>query len=148
MLQMGSTMKPTIFNQRVATAVKNWHHTAKKHVKRNKVSDASTTTPFSSRPSTPTYGMSPVHLLHKHPAGPSDSRQSSPRTSNYENEQWDDQGLPSPRNNNNHRGADETQIQMPAVDSRSTPELPVSNRHEISINLAEFSFDKRHTVSD
>ncbi|KAE8687135.1 MLO-like protein 2 [Hibiscus syriacus] len=28
--QMGTNMKPTIFNERVATALKNWHNTAKK----------------------------------------------------------------------------------------------------------------------
>ncbi|GFZ13160.1 seven transmembrane MLO family protein [Actinidia rufa] len=28
--QMGSTMKPTIFNEKVATALRNWHHTGKK----------------------------------------------------------------------------------------------------------------------
>ena len=36
-LQMGSTMKPTIFNERVAMALRNWHHTAKKNIKHNKL---------------------------------------------------------------------------------------------------------------
>ncbi|PWA83152.1 seven transmembrane MLO family protein [Artemisia annua] len=36
--QMGSTMKPTIFNDRVATALRSWHQTAKKQIKRNKKS--------------------------------------------------------------------------------------------------------------
>ncbi|KAL2332054.1 hypothetical protein Fmac_019635 [Flemingia macrophylla] len=34
--QMGSTMKPTIFNKRVARALRNWHLTAKKQVKQNR----------------------------------------------------------------------------------------------------------------
>uniref|UniRef100_A0A0R0GXL3 MLO-like protein n=1 Tax=Glycine max TaxID=3847 RepID=A0A0R0GXL3_SOYBN len=34
--QMGSTMKPTIFNERVARALRKWHHTAKKNVKHNR----------------------------------------------------------------------------------------------------------------
>ncbi|RDX82195.1 MLO-like protein 6, partial [Mucuna pruriens] len=34
--QMGSTMKPTIFNERVAKALRNWHQTAKKHIKQNR----------------------------------------------------------------------------------------------------------------
>ncbi|KAJ1403620.1 Mlo-related protein [Sesbania bispinosa] len=143
--QMGSTMKPTIFNERVATALKSWHHTAKKHVKHTKNSEANNTTPFSSRPSTPTYGMSPVHLLHKHHAGHSDSVQTSPRTSNYENEQWDVEGSPPPSIHHN-TGAGETQ--MPVLEQPSTTELPVSSRHEISISLSNFSFEKRHISSE
>ncbi|GKU91743.1 hypothetical protein SLEP1_g5569 [Rubroshorea leprosula] len=59
--QMGSTMRPTIFHERVAAAVQSWHHEAKKHTKHGHRS--ASTTPFSSRPATPTHGMSPVHLL-------------------------------------------------------------------------------------
>ncbi|PKI43242.1 hypothetical protein CRG98_036328 [Punica granatum] len=61
---MGSTMKPTIFNNGVATALKKWHHTAKKHAKDNKHSNS--VTPFSSRPATPEHGSSPIHLLHNY----------------------------------------------------------------------------------
>nr|AFW98803.1 MLO protein 3 [Rosa multiflora] len=60
--QMGSSMKPTVFNEGVAEAVKSWHHKAKKKVKHSLHSERST--PLSSRPGTPTHGMSPVHLLH------------------------------------------------------------------------------------
>ncbi|KAK7315869.1 hypothetical protein VNO77_34451 [Canavalia gladiata] len=133
--QMGSTMKPTIFNHRVASALKNWHHNAKKHVKNSKH-----TTPFSSRPSTPTYGMSPLHLLHRHPVGRSDSAQTSPRTSNYENEQWDVEGSPSPRN---HTIAEETQLQV--IEPGSRTEFPISSQLEITIGSREFSFEKRHS---
>ncbi|XP_031383723.1 MLO-like protein 2 isoform X1 [Punica granatum] len=63
-IQMGSTMKPTIFNNGVATALKKWHHTAKKHAKDNKHSNS--VTPFSSRPATPEHGSSPIHLLHNY----------------------------------------------------------------------------------
>lgn len=129
---MGSTMKPTIFHERVATALKSWHNTAKKHVKESKHSN--NTTPFSSRPSTPTHGMSPVHLLHRHTVSSSDSLQ----TSNYENQQWDNvEGSNSPTIN--HTEAHE--IRIPT-------ELPVSNRHEISISSKDFSFEKRYIVSD
>ncbi|TKY46289.1 MLO protein 12 [Spatholobus suberectus] len=134
--QMGSTMKPTIFNQRVAIALKNWHNTAKKHVKQSRQ-----TTPFSSRPSTPTYGMSPIHLLHRHLAGRSDSAQTSPRASNYENEQWDVEGSPSP---SNHAIADETQMQV--LEPGSAPELPTSSQLEIRVSSSEFSFEKRHNA--
>ncbi|BAU01712.1 hypothetical protein VIGAN_11099800 [Vigna angularis var. angularis] len=134
--QMGSTMKPTIFNQRVASALKNWHNTAKKQVKNSKP-----TTPFSSRPSTPTYGMSPMHLLQKHLAGRSDSAQTSPRTSNYENEQWDIEGSPS---KSNHAAGEETQMQVMESGSSSVPELPTSSQLEIRVSSSEFSFEKRH----
>lgn len=49
--QMGSSMKPTIFNERVATALRNWHHTAKKNIKQNNNGSVSGT-PLSSRPTT------------------------------------------------------------------------------------------------
>ncbi|KAI3426705.1 MLO-like protein, partial [Psidium guajava] len=53
--QMGSTMKPTIFNEHVATAVKHWHNTAKKHTKASRHSnpDPSAGSAASSRPMTP-----------------------------------------------------------------------------------------------
>ncbi|PQQ21069.1 MLO-like protein 6 [Prunus yedoensis var. nudiflora] len=54
--QMGSTMKPTIFNDRVANAIKKWHLSAKKNLKHNKNSPTSV-------PGTPLHSMSPVHLL-------------------------------------------------------------------------------------
>ncbi|XWS28420.1 hypothetical protein CRYUN_Cryun25bG0067300 [Craigia yunnanensis] len=82
--QMGSNMKPTIFNDRVATALRNWHHTAKKHVKQNKGS----VTPFSSRQNTPSHHTSPVHLLNNY-RSEMDSLHTSPRRSNFDIEQWD-----------------------------------------------------------
>ncbi|KAK2366398.1 Seven transmembrane MLO family protein [Trifolium repens] len=137
--QMGSTMRPTIFNNEgLATALKSWHHTAKKRVKHNRHSN--NTTPFSSRPSSPTHGMSPVHLLHRHTAGNSDSLQTSPRASNYENERLDvEGGSTSPRNN--RTGAHE--IQMPVVESFSTREFQVTTRNEVGIGSKDFSFEKR-----
>ncbi|KAL8193261.1 hypothetical protein R6Q57_026842 [Mikania cordata] len=61
--QMGSTMRPTIFNDRVASALRKWHHTAKKKIKENKKSGHLTA--MSSRPVTPSgsHNLSPVHLL-------------------------------------------------------------------------------------
>ncbi|XP_058075077.1 MLO-like protein 6 isoform X2 [Magnolia sinica] len=64
--QMGSKMKPTIFNETVGTALRKWHHTARKHVKANH-NRSRTVTPMSPRtPRTPTHGFSPVHLLCNH----------------------------------------------------------------------------------
>ncbi|QCE07959.1 mlo protein [Vigna unguiculata] len=133
--QMGSTMKPTIFKDNVASALKNWHHTAKKHLKHNK--DSTSNTPFSSRPGTPTHGMSPVHLLHKHPRH-SDSPLVSPRTSNYENNQWDVEGSHSPSHHARDVDHEETmQMQPPAAELP-----PIRTQHEINIALSEFSFGR------
>lgn len=99
---MGSTMKPTIFNERVAAALRNWHHTAKKHIKQNKRSCL--TTPMSSQSATPSRKVSPVHLL-RHYRCEMDSLQTSPRKSNFDNEQyyWDiDGGSASP--SHHHQG--------------------------------------------
>ncbi|CAH9108997.1 unnamed protein product [Cuscuta epithymum] len=61
--QMGTNMKPTIFNEKVATALKGWHHTAKKRIKdQSNKNDSASITPTSSRPGTPSrHGMSPMH---------------------------------------------------------------------------------------
>ncbi|KAG4983978.1 hypothetical protein JHK87_028727 [Glycine soja] len=150
--QMGSTMKPTIFNENVAVALKNWHHTAKKHIKHNK--DSTSNTPFSSRPGTPTHGMSPVHLLHKHPRH-SDSPVVSPRAYNYENEQWGVEGIHSPSHHArdhdpDHEKTMQMQMQMQQQRPAPTAELPPSGlnpirtQHEINIALSEFSFGRGH----
>ena len=77
---MGSSMKPTIFNERVANALRKWHHTAKKHIKQNQHS--------TSTPETPMHSMSPVHLLH-HYQGELDSIHTTERMSNFNNDGWD-----------------------------------------------------------
>lgn len=91
--QMGSTMKPTIFNERVAAALKNWHHTAKKHIKESKHSGMAS--PMSSRPATPYHGMSPVHLLRNY-RSEVDSYQNSPNRTNFDRERWENEGSTSP----------------------------------------------------
>ncbi|PKI43243.1 hypothetical protein CRG98_036329, partial [Punica granatum] len=83
---MGSTMKPTIFNDRVATALKHWHHTAKRHTKESKHSNS--VTPFSSRPATPERSASPIHLLHNYQNRSLDSLPVTPRASHVETEHW------------------------------------------------------------
>ena len=86
--------------------------------------------------------MSPTHLLHKHLAGRSESAQTSPRTSNYENEQWDVEGSPSP--SHHAVAAEETQMQVFEPGSSSAPELPISSQLDIRVSSSEFSFEKRH----
>uniref|UniRef100_A0A6N2LSF2 MLO-like protein n=1 Tax=Salix viminalis TaxID=40686 RepID=A0A6N2LSF2_SALVM len=87
--QMGSSMRPTVFNDRVAAALKTWHHAAKKQSKHGKNSESHT--PMTSRPQTPYYGMSPVHLLQNHRSSTApDSFPNSPRFSNHDNnDQWE-----------------------------------------------------------
>ncbi|KAH7537395.1 hypothetical protein FEM48_Zijuj03G0087900 [Ziziphus jujuba var. spinosa] len=139
--QMGTNMKPTIFNEKIAAALKNWKKTAKKNYKEsNRVSEANT--PFSSRPATPTHGMSPVHLLHNYRSSTADSLNASPRNSNLENYNYlknEDQTLsPSNRGNN---GSDDEGMQF--HEPTSAPQ-PASNHasQEISISMSEFSFGK------
>ncbi|KAK7270352.1 hypothetical protein RIF29_23430 [Crotalaria pallida] len=149
LFQMGSTMKPTIFNDRVAKALKNWHHTARKHVRHNKVSSHSgVNTPLSSYPTTPTHGMSPVHLLYKHP-GHSDSPLASPRALSspiYENEKWDAEGSNSP-SNQERRGLEEN-LQLQIVEPGSTDLPPIRAQHKITMNLSEFEFEPPHNGRD
>lgn len=61
---MGSTMKPTIFNERVARALRKWHHTAKKNVKQNR--GLRLQTPSSTRPTTPNHPKSQVNFLRRY----------------------------------------------------------------------------------
>ncbi|KAG5566770.1 hypothetical protein RHGRI_002340 [Rhododendron griersonianum] len=102
---MGSTMKPTIFNEKVATALRNWHHTAKKHIKQNRQSGF-TTTPMSSRPATPSHHLSPVHLLRHYRSEIDSSVQNTPRRSNFDVDHWgaDTDGSPSPSHRHHRYG--------------------------------------------
>lgn len=135
---MGSNMKPTIFNERVAAALKNWHHTAKKQIKQNKGS----VTPLSSRPSTPSYNMSPVHLL-RHYRGEMDSVQTSPRRSM---EQYLDSESPSPSHTFHGEGSSPHHIEQGFYIeyNKGANDPGPSQQHEIDIvTTKEFSFDKR-----
>lgn len=135
---MGSNMKPTVFNERVAAALKNWHHTAKKHIKQNKGS----VTPLSSRPSTPPHNMSPVHLL-RHYRGEMDSVQTSPRRSM---EQYLDSESPSPSHTFHGEGSSPHHIEQGFYIeyNKGVNDPGPSQQHEIDIvTTKEFSFDKR-----
>ncbi|KAK4252976.1 hypothetical protein QN277_010820 [Acacia crassicarpa] len=124
--QMGSSMKATIFNERVATALKKWHHTAKKNVKESKHS--ASVTPFSSRPATPTHAMSPVHLLHNHPFRSTESALEEASPSSYhDHDHWDLEASPSPSHHHHPSASDDAPPQ-----------------HDITIALSDFSFDKKH----
>ncbi|XP_026415040.1 MLO-like protein 6 isoform X2 [Papaver somniferum] len=110
--QMGSSLKPTIFNDRVATALRKWHHTARKNIKQNQQSRTATGTPTSSRPATPSHRLSPGHpskatysmyrlsppvnLSRYSPHNEADSLQTSPRLSIIGSENWDRDSEGSP----------------------------------------------------
>lgn len=138
---MGSHMKPTIFNARVAAALKNWHHTAKKQIKHNKGS----VTPLSSRPSTPSHNMSPLHLL-RHYRSEMDSVPTSPRRSM---EQYWDSESPSPSHTLHGEGSSSPYIEQGFYIeyNKDVNEPGPSQQHEIDIlTTKEFSFDKRTSI--
>ncbi|XP_068667568.1 MLO-like protein 6 [Aristolochia californica] len=145
--QMGSNMKPTIFNEKVATALRTWHHTAKKHVKHNKLSGSAT--PMSSAPATPTHGLSPVHLL-RHYRGEADSSQTSARFDHSDNEQWDVEGSSSPQDQmdvssshqQRHYNPFEEETHMEDVVLAPATET-VPAEHVRAENSQNFSFAKR-----
>lgn len=114
---MGSSMKPTIFNDRVANALRTWHQTAKKNVKQNRQSN--------STPTTPLHSMSPVHLLRHYQTDP-DSIHTSPRMSNFNNGDCEMGARQSPaqvlhddlkwsKNHTNH-AHDHIEIEIPSKD--------------------------------
>ncbi|KAF5470680.1 hypothetical protein F2P56_011177 [Juglans regia] len=154
--QMGSTMKPTIFNDRVAAALRNWHHTARKHIKQQKGS----VTPMSSRPTTPSHHMSPVHLL-RHYRSEMDSVHTSPRRSNFDIEKYWETDSPSPSHRHNriagegsssyHPGQqpDQINVEYDKDVNESSISFPQTDRMQHEINLdppKDFSFDKRTSM--
>lgn len=150
---MGSTMKPTIFNDRVAAALKNWHQKAKEHTKHQHGKHSEATTPVSSRPQTPSHGMSPVHLLHNYPNSSTDSHHPSPsRPSSFGNGQWDPKSRHLHSHNRNeinesHHHGDSSAprqeiVAVPQQSSMQSPSGPgpVPAQQEINMSLSEFSF--------
>ncbi|XP_052623392.1 MLO-like protein 12 isoform X2 [Lactuca sativa] len=146
--QMGSRMKPTIFSEDVAKALKTWHHTAKKNIKHG---HSPSNSPFSSRPGTPLHGStSPMHLLHRYPDNSLDSLSNSPKGSHFEHEGWANE---SPQRHDQRyedaenirkdeiRDIEEGEIQ----ESTSSTQLPIGPRpvrgqHEVDIS--DFSFGR------
>lgn len=120
--QMGSNMKPTIFNDRVANALRKWHHTARKHVKQARQTASS--------PGTPSQSMSPAHLLHRYKSEQEMSVLTSPRMSSFNDDiaqpgssrQDDDQIVSEPRSIHDQLGH--------------------KVQHEINIQSVDFSFDR------
>ncbi|XP_068331134.1 MLO-like protein 6 isoform X2 [Pyrus communis] len=151
--QMGSTMKPTVFNEGVAAALKDWHHKAKKNTKHSRHSPS--TTPFSSMPPSPSRGTSPVHLLHNHNYRSNDDEfYVSPSRANIEMGHWGTEGSShSPNNNVGPSDGDEIRQMTNVRDLDQEPgstELPRSplpvrrtqSQHEVSFRSSDFSFAK------
>ncbi|KAK1411975.1 hypothetical protein QVD17_32872 [Tagetes erecta] len=160
--QMGSTMKPTIFNERIVNALRSWHQSAKKQIKRNKKS-GQVSPVLSSMPGTPTRGMSPIHLFSNYRQD-NDSVQTSPRMSNFDTDNWDTDGSPSP---SYHQRWDtglaisHNPIELESMDPCDEISDPSSSHMVVAVPAAddnqqhdqvaiqvpkEFSFDKRTSI--
>lgn len=151
---MGSNMKPVIFNENVASALRRWHRTARKNIKENRQSKNAT--PFSSRSPTPLQGTSPMHLLQGYQNSPmDDSLRTSPRASDFDNEVGGAEGLPSSRHNidgggdsigrkkKDHSDTDQ-EMQKPSTSRNSSPsQRPRRAQHEINISLSDFVFSEK-----
>lgn len=150
---MGSTMKPEIFDDKVSSALRSWHHIAKKHVKEGRKSE--NTTPISSRPGTPFHGTSPLHLLQGYKNSTNDDRpQATPRASNSDHETWANEAYPSSRHNIDDyddptgRGkkdqidhTDQVILQVQPSTSQITTRQRSRSAHEMDISPTDFSFN-------
>ncbi|PIN07050.1 hypothetical protein CDL12_20392 [Handroanthus impetiginosus] len=133
--QMGSNMKPTIFNERVAKALRTWHQTARKRIKKNRHSGS--LTPLSSRLSTPLHGSSPSHLLRYYKSE-LDSVSASPSTSNYKTEPWQAEHDDLPWSH--HKAPDPIRKE----EAQEHANHPSTQSHDLhyEINVADISFDR------
>jgi len=136
--QMGTTMKPTVFNERVATALKKWHHTAKKETKHKTKSDSNT--PYSSRPTTPTHGSSPIHLLHnfKNRSAEGFPESPSPRYSDRHDDHqfWDPESQHQEAGSSTHSLPQDSSEKKPIIASVELPPIRTSK------SARDFSFKK------
>uniref|UniRef100_A0A7N0UES4 MLO-like protein n=2 Tax=Kalanchoe fedtschenkoi TaxID=63787 RepID=A0A7N0UES4_KALFE len=144
--QMGSSMKSTIFDDRVATALKSWHRAAKKHTKHSK--HAESTTPLSSRPGTPSGSQSPMHLLHNFRQ--MESYPNTPSRHQGDHNHWERDGSYSTLKDEDsahtqfaQRGeAQSLEAGVMQLPPGPGPIRTSSQQHEINIGESDFSFDK------
>ncbi|CAI9783197.1 unnamed protein product [Fraxinus pennsylvanica] len=149
--QMGSNMKPTIFNDKVVNALRTWHQTARKQLKRNQ--SPGSITPLSSRPGTPLHASSPVHLLRYYKSD-LDSANATP--SYRTNQPWKVEGsVSSPHYQEDVQWSNRGRTRELAEEEKETQE---SNSHRTGpqahslhlnidvIQLPDFSFDRNSSV--
>uniref|UniRef100_A0A2N9HPS7 MLO-like protein n=1 Tax=Fagus sylvatica TaxID=28930 RepID=A0A2N9HPS7_FAGSY len=138
----------------------DWHHPAPITCPIKQNSSGVCALPMSSRPTTPSHHLSPVHLLRYH-RNEMDSVQTSPRRSNFDIEHWEtDSPSPSHRHragdgsssyHHNHQmeqGYVENDRNVNEVNLGRVPPIPQTSRtqHEIDVGPKDFSFDKRTTA--
>lgn len=127
---MGSTMKSTIFNERVAMALRNWHHGAKKHVKQQN-RRSQTQTPLSG-PTTPDHSVSQAHLLRRWHS----ETDTYPTNSEAQHPYEIDLG---PSSKVHHQ-----EMEMDQLDHGPPENVNDRSQHEINIEHSkEFSFDNK-----
>ena len=144
-LQMGSNLKPAIFHDHVAMALRKWHRMARKNIKeRNKSGNA---TPSSSRPGTPPRSMSPVHLLKYHRGEMSDSLHASPRFHGSDRERIDYDGSTSPVNASREGSYHlKREFNSPhEVEETASVDQEASHHHSIHVS-GDFSFERRYIL--
>jgi mlo protein len=153
--QMGTSMKPTVFSENVAAALKTWHHTAKEHTKHGAHSGSNS--PYASMPVTPRHGNSPVHLLHNYPHSSTNSLHNSPIRSNIvDNENWGNAADWQRRHQEfedtpistavlqNEQHEVEIQQSGPSGAALVQPVHPSDgSQHEVQLSLTDFSFNKK-----
>ncbi|KAK7335722.1 hypothetical protein VNO80_27716 [Phaseolus coccineus] len=145
--QMGSTMKATIFNEKVAMALRNWHHTAKKNVKEKR--GLRSQSPLSTRPSTPQQPKSQANLLRRYHSEMA-TYPSSPIRFDFEAHlPYGIHSPPSSKVNaaatssiHHHQMEMEMEIEMEQVSALTQPQIDIDIDIDIQDNQ-EFSFDKR-----
>ncbi|KAF8108299.1 hypothetical protein N665_0111s0013 [Sinapis alba] len=147
--QMGTSMRPTIFNDSVVNALKKWHNTAKKLTKHG---NSGSNTPLSSRPTTPTHGMSPRHhLLHKHNRSldnqTSFTASPSPRFSDFGGQGHGHQPFFDLESQNvsphlEIAESDNSNSQHPHADVASVVREETEITEHVKVELSEFTFKK------
>ncbi|XP_057861840.2 MLO-like protein 6 [Cryptomeria japonica] len=117
--QLGTNMKTTIFDERIATALKKWHQRAKKNIRQKRHDD------LSSGQTTPYEGSSPIHLLRKYlSSGDLESAQ------NLRQVEYDiEEDAPSPSHHSHHN-----------ANENSNEEIE-EEKQDVQTLGFEFSFD-------
>ncbi|KAF8397662.1 hypothetical protein HHK36_016583 [Tetracentron sinense] len=91
-------------------------------------------------PTTPTHGMSSVHLPRGY-RNEADSAQTSPRISNFDNQHWENEGSYHYGHHGLERGREDHELismtQLPPASASA-----ISTQHEINIESTTFLFNK------